>query len=134
MNIFKDNLFLLDSEPVKKARNVWYNSVLDAAENGVPEILAIPEKLREMLVDHSWGDGFLTAVEWIYGTMLDPKGKPKKEKMIDEITEAFKAERTPWVRLETLVELANRVPTPMLEELMTRIRKDLNGGAPCPPQ
>ena len=134
MHTMKDNAFLLESEPVKKQRNVWFNSVLDAADNGLPAIHAVDEKIREMLCDQSWNDGFLTAVEWIYGNMLDPKGKPKKEKLMEELTSHLTKEKAPWVRLETLLELANRVPTPMLEHLMGRLRVDLNGGAPCPPR
>ena len=134
MNIMKDNAFILGSEPVKKGRNVWYNSVLDAGEHGLPEILAVPEKVREMLVDQSWNDGFLTAIEWIYGNMFSVDTRGQKTKLMDELTAHFTKEKTPWVRLETLVELANRVPTPMLAELMSRLRIDLNGGAPCPPK
>ncbi len=134
MHTMKDNAFLLESDPVKKSRNVWFNSVLDAGENGLPAILAVEPKVREMLCDQSWNDGFLTAVEWIYGNMFGPDTRAEKTKLMDELTAHFTKEKTPWVRLETLCELANRVPTPLLKELMSRLRIDLNGGAPCPPR
>ena len=134
MHTMKDNAFLLESEPVKKSRNVWYNSVLDAADHGLPDLLNVPEKVREMLCDQSWNDGFLTAIEWIYSNMFAADTRDQKTILLDEISKHFQKEKAPWVRLETLLELANRVPTPMLKELMKRVRVDLDGGAPCPPK